>query len=510
MNYRLMAVIDIGSTAIRMLIAEIDEHHNWRIVESAGKSIPLGRDAFTTGRIGTKSLRQAVAILKGFVEILKGWSIAPEDVKAIATSAVREASNRDTFIDRVAIQTGIMITIADGIEENRLTYIAVQYALAPISAQISRSNSLIMEVGGGSTELMLLQRNHMVAAHSLKIGTVRTQQQVITSLGHRENMARYIAESVQTLKDHLDREFELKRIKHFVAVGGDARVAASQIGEQKYEYYTIVQKADFNRFVDRISALSIEEIMDSLQIPYATAELLIPGLILYSEFLEATAAEELIVPSISIREGALLSYTLHQGHVVREKFVDQIKASAVSLGRKYHYDEKHARQVTRMALRIFDDLKKDFQLKPEGRLLLEVSGILHDVGTYIRTAGHHKHGQYLVENSDIFGLTREDIQIISNVVRFHRKRAPNPSNESYNRLPRKERLRVLKLAAILRIADALDRGHNDRIKSIRLERDENRLIINCNATGDIAVERAGIAEKKDLFEEVFGLKVILR
>ena len=503
MNYRLMAVIDIGSTAIRMLIAEIDEHHNWRIVESAGKSIPLGRDAFTTGRIGTKSLRQAVAILKGFVEILKGWSIAPEDVKAIATSAVREASNRDTFIDRVAIQTGIMITIADGIEENRLTYIAVQYALAPISAQISRSNSLIMEVGGGSTELMLLQRNHMVAAHSLKIGTVRTQQQVITSLGHRENMARYIAESVQTLKDHLDREFELKRIKHFVAVGGDARVAASQIGEQKYEYYTIVQKADFNRFVDRISALSIEEIMDSLQIPYATAELLIPGLILYSEFLEATAAEELIVPSISIREGALLSYTLHQGHVVREKFVDQIKASAVSLGRKYHYDEKHARQVTRMALRIFDDLKKDFQLKPEGRLLLEVSGILHDVG-------HHKHGLYLVENSDIFGLTREDIQIISNVVRFHRKRAPNPSNESYNRLPRKERLRVLKLAAILRIADALDRGHNDRIKSIRLERDENRLIINCNATGDIAVERAGIAEKKDLFEEVFGLKVILR
>ena len=509
MKYNLIAVIDIGSTAIRLLIAEIEEQGNWRIVESAGKSIPLGQDAFTTGRISPKSMQQSVAILKGFLEILKGWKISPEEVKAIATSAVRESVNRDTFIDRIAIQTGIMITIADGIEENRLTFIAVQYALAPISAQIGRSNSLIMEVGGGSTEVMLLQRNRMVAAHSLKIGTVRTQQQVLTTPGFKDHMFQFISESVQTLRDRLDSEFELKRIKHFVAVGGDARVVANQIGRPGGEFYTMVDKREFRRFVQEITNLSVDAIVERLQIPYTAAELLIPALIMYLEFMEGTSADQLIIPTISIREGALLSYTLDAGHAVREKFTAQIQASAINLGRKYHYDEKHSRQVTRLALALFDGLQSEFQLLPQSRLLLEVAGILHDIGTYIRTAGHHKHGQYLVDNSEIFGLTREDVQIVSNVVRFHRKRAPNPGNLSYLRLPRRERLRVLKLAAILRVADALDRGHTGRIKGFTLEREENRLIIRCRYAGDITIERAGVADKRDLFEEVFGLRVVV-
>lgn len=509
MNYNLIAVVDVGSTAIRMLIAEVDEEKNWRIVESAGKSIPLGQDAFTTGRIKPKTLRQAVQILKGFIEILKGWKITPEEVRAIATSAVREAANRDTFIDRIAIQTGILINIADGIEENRLTYIAVQYALSPISAQIGRSNSLIMEVGGGTTEVMLLQRNRMVAAHSLKIGTVRTQQQVLTTPGFKDHMPQLISEGVQTLKDRLDSEFELKRIKHFIAVGGDARVVANQIGRMESEFYTVVAKREFAAFVERISALSIDDMVEQLQIPYTSAELLAPALIMYQEFLDGTSADEIVIPSLSIREGVLLNYVLDTGHAVKEKFAAQIQASAINLGRKYHYDEKHSRQVTRLALALFDGLQKEFQLQRESRLLLEVSGILHDIGTYIRTAGHHKHGQYLVENSEIFGLSREDIQIVSNVVRYHRKRAPNPANLSYERLPRRERLRVLKMAAILRIADALDRGHTSRVRSLSLERDEDRLLINCNYTGDMTIERAGVADKRDLFEEVFGLKVVV-
>ena len=509
MKYDLIAVIDVGSTAIRLLIAEVDEVDNWRIVESASKSIPLGQDAFTTGRISARSLQQSVQILKGFLEILKGWNIPPEDVKAIATSAVREASNRDTFMDRVAIQTGIMIAIADGIEENRLTFIAVQYALSAISREIGRSNSLIMEVGGGSTQVMLLQRNRMVAAHLLKIGTVRTQQQVLTTPGFKDHMPQFIAENVQTLKDRLDSELELKRIKSFIAVGGDARVVANQIGSGGDEFYTRVGKREFRNFVSEICALDVDEIVEQLQIPYTTAELLTPALIMYQEFMEGTSAEELIIPALSIREGALLSYTLHADHAVREKFTAQIQASAINLGRKYHYDEKHSRQVTRLALKLFDGLQSEFQLKPESRILLEVASILHDIGSYIRTAGHHKHGQYLVENSEIFGLTREDIQVVSNVVRFHRKRAPNPGNLSYVRLPRRERLRVLKLAAILRIADALDRGHTGRVKGISLEQDEHRLILKCHYSGDITIERAGVADKRDLFEEVFGLHVVV-
>ena len=130
------------------------------------------------------------------------------------------------------------------------------------------------------------------------------------------------------------------------------------------------------------------------------------------------------------------------------------------------------------------------------------------VPTYA-TGGHHKHSQYLVENSEIFGLTRDDIQVISNVVRFHRKRAPNPGSIGYLRLSRRDRLRVLKLAAILRVADALDRGHMGRVEDFTIEREENRLNLKCRYSGDIAIERAGVSEKRDLFEEVFGLRVVV-
>jgi exopolyphosphatase/guanosine-5'-triphosphate,3'-diphosphate pyrophosphatase len=187
----------------------------------------------------------------------------------------------------------------------------------------------------------------------------------------------------------------------------------------------------------------------------------------------------------------------------------QILASAAALGKKFHYNEMHAKNVTGCALAIFDALVRDYGLDGKARLLLETSSMLHDIGTIIRASGHHKHGEYIIANSEIFGLTKNDLTIISNVVRYHRKAPPAPTHLNFIALPREDRILVTKLAAILRIADALDRGHDGKLGRLEFERVEDRFIMRAEKRLDFSLERLSMAEKSDMFNEVFGLEPVL-
>ncbi|MEW5814078.1 MAG: Ppx/GppA phosphatase family protein [Spirochaetota bacterium] len=506
---RLIAIIDIGSTAIRMVVVEIKTSNEWKILERVGKTVPLGKDVFVTGKISRETMALSIKIIASFKELLKGWQITDRDIRVIATTAIREANNKDIFIDRVAVRTGLKISIVEGIEENRLTYMAVQWAIKELKPQLARSNSIIIEVGGGSTELMLLQRSRMVAAHSLHIGTSRIEQQIKSSHSTSGYLVRFFHERIGTMREMLDAELKLKRIRYYIAVGGDARLAASKIGRPVNELYSVIEKPELETFVKEIQNFSIDEVVHHLQISYHDAEGLVSGLLIYLMFMDGTNATQLIVPNVSIREGMLLSITMGPDPEIQENFYDQVIASALNLGRKYHFDEKHARHVSRLALKLFDSMREEHGFGNHSRLLLEIAGLLHDIGTFVHTSSHHKHGQYLVSNSDIFGMHRDDIKILSNVVRYHRKTMPLPSHRSYISLSMEERIRVMKLAAILRVADALDRGHTQRIKNFSLKKTENELILTCEYKGDISLERFGLTGKAGMYEDVFGLKVIL-
>ena len=179
------------------------------------------------------------------------------------------------------------------------------------------------------------------------------------------------------------------------------------------------------------------------------------------------------------------------------------------MGRKYHFDEDHARHVTGFSLLLFDALQSEHGLDRHARLLLEVASLLHDIGTYVRSNGHHKHGQYLVLNSDIFGLQRRDLEIISNVVRYHRRTPPLPSHPDYMALSQEDRILVLKLSALLRVADGLDRGHLQKIRNLSVEKSPDELVLRCEDELERSAERLGVEEKGDMFEEVFGMHVVL-
>ena len=518
------AVIEIGSTGIRLLLAEYNAAGDWRVLDQSGKPVALGRDVFTSGEVSRESFLECLSVLEGFREQLQAWGIQKEDVHIIATSAVRAARNRDIFTDRLRRETGLEIAIIEGIEENRLMYLAVRHALKNDFPKFWRFSSMILDVGGGSTEIMLLRRGKMVSARSLRLGTILIDQKVRQGTGSFRFSERYLNENVHNTQEFLNEEMDLSNIRSLVAAGPDAQQAALQIGTGLNEHCKIIPRDDFFRFVKSIENYTVEDCVRRLGIPFVNAEGFVPGLLIYQTFMERLAAEELVVPEVSVREGYLISMVRGIDRELQNDFYSQVSASALNLGRKYHFDEAHSRHVTELSLVLFDALAKEHGMGGYERRLLETAALLHDIGMFIRSSRHQLHGQYIVTNSEIFGLKQEELDIIGNVIRYHRDESPSPSHFEYMALQREERIMVLKMAAILRVADALDRGHSRRIRNIAIEKREETLIIRSGGassmdkdnsskekpgTGysDLSLEQMVLKEKADMFQDVFGYKV---
>ncbi|MCL2600014.1 MAG: HD domain-containing protein [Treponema sp.] len=509
MENRLVSVLEIGSTGIRLIVAQMQDGGQWKIMDRAGRPVALGWDVFNSGELSRESLLECLSVLQNFGKLLSGWGIAPGDVYGIATSALRVARNRDIFIDRIRQETGFRLSVVDGLEENRLMYLGVRFALKQDLPLFWRTNSMILEIGGGSTEVMLLRQGQMAAAHSIKLGTILIDRRMRLRAGPGFFSERYLRDAVRNTMGLLNAEMDMGNVRTLVMAGADARLAAAQVGTELNEDCHIIRREDFIAFAERIRDFSMEDCIKALGISYSDADGFIPGILVLKMFLEQTGAAQVVVPFVSIREGYLIDLALGVDPELQEEFHSQIIASAVSLGRKYHYDEPHSRHVADLCMILFDALVKEHGMNRRQRVVLETAALLHDIGTFIRSSGHNRHGQYIVSNSEIFGLSRDELDIIANVVRYHRGDPPAESDIEYISLHREERILVLKMASILRVADALDRGHSQQIKNLTVERRTSTLALHAKGVYDLSLELISIEEKADLFQEVFGYKVVL-
>jgi exopolyphosphatase/guanosine-5'-triphosphate,3'-diphosphate pyrophosphatase len=490
-----------------MAIAEITPAGEINVLETPAKPVSIGRDVFTAGRISRATRGEVIDVLSGFKRLMDSYQVKVSRV--IATSALREAADRDTFVDWAFVRTGIDIEVIEGIQENQLTFSAVQSVLGD---RLGRpGDSLIIEVGGGSTELMVLHAGQIVLSQTLPLGAVRMQQRPESRAAGVPARRRLFRREIGGAVENIRRLRDLAQVRLFVALGSDMRFVARTLGNGDTAGSVVTLPAEkFAAFAEEVSRLSVDEIVDRFSLPFADAETLVPAMMIYSSFLAATSAKELAVPMVSIRDGLLLEMAAMVSGRAGSDFTSQILASARSLGEKYGYDEKHALHVTKLALTLFDELRhEEHQLGNRERLMLQVAGILHDIGVFVGNTAHHKHSRYLVSQSEIFGLRKAEKDLIAEIVRYHRKATPQPTHIEYMSLPRVDRVVVSKLAAILRVADALDRAHLQRVKDVRFERRKDAFVIHVPGVEDLAVERSGLSAKGDLFEEVFGLPVVL-
>ncbi|MDR0910127.1 MAG: HD domain-containing protein [Spirochaetaceae bacterium] len=519
MQSKQIAVIEIGSIGIRLMVAEIytDKDTNedkWRVLDQAERPSSLGMDVFSTGKVSRESLLECLSVIKAFKELLAAWGISNQNVYIVGTAACRAASNRDIFQDRLQLETGFRMNIIDGLEENRLMYLAVSSALADDLPQFWRSNSMIVDLGGGSTEVMLLRRGKMAAAHSLRLGTVligrhayRAGSSAMDSIDWPRDV--YLSERVRNSTEILNSEMELSTVKTVVFSGPDPRYIASAIGTKLNEQCWLIERDTFLQTACSIGEAGPEDCITRYNVPKNEAHLFVPAILVYKNILLRTGASHVVLPLTSIRDGILIDMVQGIEPELQEDFYAQTKAGAINLARRFRYDEEHSLHVAKLAMALFDSLKQEHGLGERERHLLEVSAILHDIGMFIQGNMHQKHGQYIIANSEIFGLRPEEQAVIANIVGAHRGPAPHEGDFAYMALQREERIIVLKLASILRIADALDRGHNRRIKSLTIERRNKSIALHTSYPGDLSTERLSLEEKADMFNEVFGYTVVL-
>lgn len=502
------AVIEIGSTGIRLLVAQTASGGVPEILDRSEQPVVIGRDVFTQGAISRSTLLVCLQILRRYAEQLAAYGITAAETFVIATSSVREAANRDPFVDRIRVKTGFTVRVIDGIEENRLMYLAVLGAFKGSSESLKSKDSMIMEVGGGSTELMLIAQGRVAAAHSMRLGTVVISQQLNPQMNGREDARRYIDEFIRNTEGTLNNELNLSKVQQFIIVGGEANVVAREAGKKISDSLWKIWREDFERFVLSIQDFSPELLAVKLRIAYSEAQCLYLGLLIFRQFLSLTNVKSIIVPKTSIREGIFISRTAEDDEI-RQEFDEQVAASARNLLKKYRGDEKHAEYVRETSLRIFDMLKDELGLGDGARRMLEVSAILHDIGMFIRASDHEAHSKYIILHSEIFGLNREETTLIAQIASYHRKKCSPQSDPEYKALQRSDRLAILKLAAILRVADALDRGHQQKIKQFTASFSEDSMTIRTGEFENIMLEKIAIADKGDLFESVFGYKIVL-
>jgi len=506
----IIAAIDVGSSGIRMEISEVVPEGNLVTLESLNRAVELGKDAFTHGRLREETIQTACQALADFARVMKDYNVSR--YRAVATSAIREASNADTFIDRVLLRSGIEIDLIDGSEETRLTYLAIHEA-ASGNFDLQSISALVVEVGGGSTDISLYIAGKPTHSGTFALGSVRLRQALIGVKGEWKQRLKLLDRQIKNTIDTIANSIPFENAQELVALGGDIRFAARQLSGTEARKdganFWVVDRKAFQKFTMEISRYDVDELVRRFSLNYPQAETVVPALLAYRNIFERTNVERIYVLTASIRAGIIQDMARRAS---LESFDEQILASARGLAEKYHSNENHIEQVRKLALILFDQLQHEHGLDRKERLYLEVAALVHDVGTFISDRSHHKHTQYIVASSDIFGLSRDDMNLIANIARYHRKSPPTRAHLPYISLDRESRMIVSKLAAILRIADALDQDYSRKIQNLKITLDEEkaRYVLEVEADGDLAMERLSLQGKSDLFINIFGRPIELR
>lgn len=521
-QWTISAVIDIGTTSIRMAVAEIHDTGRIRLLEQLSQALPLGRDTFTKGFLEKRTIEDCVRILKSYHRVLQKFPVdRMGQVCVVATSAVREAANRNQVIDRVYSATGWDLTPIDAAEVNRLTYLSVQPLLRS-DPELAASRALVVEIGGGSTEVLVVQNGDVRFAQAYRLGSLRLRGPIDAHHTARSSVTgildvqirRYteqIAHQVQgeAMLSSVEGDRAGAPVDQMVGLGGELRFAAKQlVREYDPNQPARISVSALERLTASILELTEDQLVHKYHVSWPDAGPLGPALLAYVKLAHALHRPEIIVLPVTLRDG-LLKEIAARGQP-NEEFAVQVLRSASELARKFHVDESHARQVAKMCRILFQRIRDDHQLEPRYELLLQVAALLHEVGLYLNPGAYHKHSKYIIENSELFGLSRSDRTLIAQTVRYHRKSSPKPTHWEFQRLPRDQRIVVSKLASMLRVGDSLDASHSQRFHELKITKEGGRLVISAPQVDDLSLEQLALAQTGSLFSETFGLSPILR
>lgn len=498
-----IAAIDVGSNAIRMMVARVTADATLETLESTRIPVRLGQDTFTVGQIGEPTMQAALDAFIRFRKVADQFEV--NQLRAVATSAMREARNSDILIDRIAQQSAIQLEVISGEEEARLIHLGVSKAV-----DLRSKNAMLIDIGGGSVEVTLSKDEEIISAESYAMGTVRLLRKLdANGNGTERPFSHLLREYTEAARRRIDREIGNERVDICVGTGGNIEemgVLRKKIFKRESD--KLISLAELETLIEKLSALSVEERMKKYNLRPDRADVILPAAMVLHMIAREAKIKEIQVPGVGLKDGVLWDM-LPLALGPRLPRTVQVKNAAMRLGQKYHFDAEHATHVARIASRLFYQSLSLHHLDESDCLLLEVAALLHDIGHFINTIDHDQHGEYIVRHSPLIGLDARQQNIIATTVRLHRKTDPAAlQDESFKSLPQKDRLLITKLCALLRVADSLEVSHTTRVKDVALERErENRWQMTLLGLGDMMLEKWTLEKRKRLFEEVFGVSL---
>jgi len=503
------AAIDVGSNSIRCLIAERGEDGHLTVIDDLKDQPRLARGLAETGTLAADAIERAVEAIGRMLAAAERRGA--KRVALVATSAVRDASNGAEFTDRVKREFGVPLEIIDGETEARLAFLSVREHFAVV-----RGRAIVMDIGGGSLELVLAASGLVDRALTLPFGAVRLTEQYLAAASNPEAGLRRLRSAVrQRLRKAVPaREWSGARV---FGSGGTftnvARILAAREHGRSPDlgvHGGTVSLGEMQRVLDWLAAMSLEERRTVPGLSAERADILPAGIAVAAEVMEHFAVPQLTVSAYGLREGLLL-------HLARpQPEGEQGPARARALRRfaeRCRVDRRHAEQTAALGRRLLKGLGKHLACEPEDADLLEAAALLHDVGQLVSYRGHHKHSYHLIVHADGLPLTPRQRMLVGLVSRYHRKTVPSKRHPEFGALDPAERAQVRRLAAILRLACGLDRGHVSAVESLRLRMLPGRLLIDVTprlVTTDLKLELWGARKKADLLEALLEREIQIR
>ncbi|MBD2606418.1 Ppx/GppA family phosphatase [Scytonema hofmannii FACHB-248] len=520
-QHRIIAAIDLGTNSLHMVIVRIEPTlPAFSIIAREKETVRLGDRNLKTGELKPEIMEKAIAALGRFQEVAK--TLNAETTIAVATSAVREAPNGKDFLQRIESELSLNVDLISGQEEARRIYLGVLSGM-----EFNNQPHFIIDIGGGSTEIILGDSHEARVLTSTKVGAVRLTSELITtdpiSNAEFQYLQDYARGTLERSVEEVQANIQMGETPRLVGTSGTIETLALINAREKsgsvpatlnrYEF----SLKDLRELVNRLRKLNYSERAEIPGMPERRSEVILAGAVILQEAMTLLGAESLTVCERSLREGVIVDWMLTHG-LIEDKLRYQgsvRERSVLKQAKKYNVNLEHSDRVAEFALSLFNQTHgKLHNWGAEERELLWAAAILHNCGHYVNHSAHHKHSYYLIRNGELLGYTETEIEIIANLARYHRKSPPKKKHENYaNLLHKEDRQIVSKLSPMLRLAVALDRRQIGAIARVECEYnlDSQELhlhIFPSQPDDDCALELWSVDLKKDVLEAEFGLKLV--
>ncbi|OUQ15478.1 exopolyphosphatase [Lachnoclostridium sp. An14] len=498
---KIFAAIDIGSFELELGIYEISTGSGIRQVDHVRYALPLGSDTYQTGIISYRRVEEMCRILGDFVRIADGYQA--DTRRAYATSALREAKNNRIVLDQIRVRTGLKVKIISNSEQRFLTYKAIAGKDAGFNRMIQKGTATV-DVGFGGMQISLFDKDALVSTQNLPLGVMRLR----SFLNRVENESR--GSRTELLAEMVDNELftfrkmylKDREIKNVIATGNAVLHLARGFAQEGQG--ELISAADFKEFYNRLSAMSRGQKEDAFGVSTEYASLLVPSAAIYQRVMELTGAETLWIPGVTLLDGMAAEYG-EETKLVKFKhdFSGDIIASARNMAKRYKCHIPHIQALEEHALGIFDAMKKYHGMGKRERLLLQIAVNLHSCGKFISVRDASDCAYNIIMGTEIIGLSHAERETVANVVRY------NLQPFSYEELGENSML-VAKLVAILRLANSMDRSHKQKLAGAKIAVKDGFLTVSATGDDDITPERIAFEQKEDFFEEIYGIRPVLK